>query len=103
MTKLFIGGFPLDMTELEIVQMVAFYVEVSTIKIIRDKKTKICKGYAFLETADPAGAEQAIAALNGTLVAGRELRLSIVAAEPAAPVPFVTKAKRPRMLRNERI
>ncbi|MGF7082801.1 RNA recognition motif domain-containing protein [Mucilaginibacter sp. UYCu711] len=101
LTKLFIGGFPLDMTELEIVQLVALYAEVRTIKVVRDKKTKICKGYAFLETADQSGAELAIATLDGTLVAGRELRLSIVAAEEAAATPVIvrTRSKRPRVQR----
>ena len=78
MVKLFIGGFPLDMTELEIVQRVALYADVQTIKIVRDKKTKVCKGYAFLEVTDRAGAEQAMDALNGTQIAGRDLLLNIV-------------------------
>ncbi|MCC8423473.1 RNA-binding protein [Mucilaginibacter sp. UR6-11] len=81
MIKLFVGGFPLDITELELVQLVAMHADVRTIKIVRDKKTKICKGYAFLEIADRAGAEQAIAALNRTTLAGRKLRLSIVEEE----------------------
>jgi RNA recognition motif-containing protein len=97
MIKLFLGGFPLDMTELEIVQQVAFYAEVRTIKIVRDKKTKICKGYAFLEIADLAGAEQAIAALNGTKLAGRALRLNMVASEQPEPSSMIIKTKRPRL------
>jgi RNA recognition motif-containing protein len=97
MIKLFIGGFPLDMSELEIVQLVALYAEVSTIKIVRDKKTKICKGYAFLELTDRAGAERAIEALNGTLLSGRELRLSIVEENAVKSAPIVSKPKRPRV------
>lgn len=97
MIKLFVGGFPLDMTELEIVQIIAPYADVVTIKIVRDKKTKICKGYAFLEIADRAGAEQAIIELDGTPLAGRELRLSIVETTPTGNV---VKQKRPRIYRN---
>jgi RNA recognition motif-containing protein len=102
MTKLFIGGFPLEMTELEIVQLVAFHADVQTIKIVRDKKTKICKGYAFLEVSDLEGAEVAIAALDGKQVAGRELRLNIVTEEEAELEPMVAapKVKRPRLERN---
>jgi RNA recognition motif-containing protein len=99
MIKLFIGGFPLDMTELEIVQLVAFHADVQTIKVVRDKKTKICKGYAFLEIADRAGAEQAVIVLNGTKHAGRELRLSIVEDKPAEAV-SAAKSKRPRLQRQ---
>jgi RNA recognition motif-containing protein len=97
MIKLFIGGFPLDMSELEVVQLVAFHADVRTIKIVRDKKTKICKGYAFLEIADRAGAEQAINAVNGTQLAGRELRLNIVEDQPADSKPLVVKTKRLRL------
>lgn len=103
MVKLFIGGFPLDMTELEIVQRVALYADVQTIKVVRDKKTKICKGYAFLEVTDRAGAEQAMAALNGTQIAGRELLLNIVEEQqqsaPPRPKPANKTFKRPRLQR----
>lgn len=101
MVKLFIGGFPLDMTELEIVQRVALHTDVHTIKIVRDKKTKVCKGYAFLEVADRAGAEQAMSALNGTYIAGRELLLNIVEEQPAGrPKPAPKTFKRPRLQRH---
>lgn len=109
MIKLFIGGFPLETNELELVKLVSPYGEVSTIKIVRDKKTNICKGYAFLELTEQHGAEQAIEALDGTTLGGRELTLNIVEekAEPA-PSAYVkirrpdnnnyTKPKRPRRI-----
>lgn len=102
MVKLFIGGFPLDMTELEIVQRVALYTDVLTIKIVRDKKTRVCKGYAFLEVADKAGADQAIEALSGTYIAGRELLLNIVPDQPdgVRPKPAPKTFRRPRLQRN---
>lgn len=101
MVKLFIGGFPLDASEMDIVKLVGPYVDVQTIKIVRDKKTKICKGYAFLEMEDEAGARQAMAALDGTMLSGRELRLNIVD-QNAPPVvkPRSFQPKRPRLHRN---
>ena len=88
MTKLFVGGFPLDMNEIQLVQMVSPYGTVSTIKIVRDKKTGKCKGYAFLEMTDLAGAENAIEALDGTLTANRPLTLNIVPDAPPAKPSF---------------
>lgn len=85
------------MSELEIVQLVAFYAEVSTIKVVRDKKTRICKGYAFLEVKDRAGAEHAIEVLNGRKFEGRELRLSIVEEDEKKSPPVASKPKRPRV------
>jgi RNA recognition motif-containing protein len=83
MTKLFVGGFPLNMKELELVQMISLYGTVSTIKIVRDKRTGKCKGYAFLEMTDRAGAENAIEALNGTVIKDKALSLNIVPDVPA--------------------
>jgi RNA recognition motif-containing protein len=77
MVKLFVGGFPLDMTELDLVKMVNLHGEVSTIKIVRDKKTRICKGYAFLEMKDREGAENTVIALDGTPIGDRVLNVKI--------------------------
>lgn len=77
MVKLFVGGFPLEMTELELVKMIGPHGDVETIKIVRDKKTRICKGYAFLEMKDRTGAENAVIALDGTQIADRVLSVKI--------------------------
>ncbi|MDB5148334.1 MAG: hypothetical protein JWQ57_2354 [Mucilaginibacter sp.] len=77
MVKLFVGGFPLEMTELELVKMIGPHGDVETIKIVRDKKTRICKGYAFLEMKDRIGAENAVIALDGTPIADRVLSVKI--------------------------
>jgi len=77
MIKLFVGGFPLDITELELVMLISPYGDVSTIKIVRDKKTGNCKGYAFLEMKDKEGAERAVEALDGTAIGDRILNVKI--------------------------
>lgn len=77
MVKLFVGGFPLEMTELELVKMIGPHGDVETIKIVRDKKTRVCKGYAFLEMKDRTGAENAVIALDGTQIADRVLSVKI--------------------------
>ncbi|MCO5934942.1 RNA-binding protein [Mucilaginibacter sp. RB4R14] len=111
MTKIFIGGFPLDITELELVQLISWHGSVSTIKIVRDKKTRICKGYAFVEMEDRIGAENAVIALDGTMLQGRELTLNITEdqpvkkapsprpyTKPSAPADTADRPKRPRRL-----
>jgi RNA recognition motif-containing protein len=84
MVKLFVGGFPLEMDELELVKLIAIHGDVVTIKIVRDKKTKICKGYAFVEMKDKQNAEQVKEALNETILDGRALTINIVEEKPAA-------------------
>jgi len=83
MTKIFLGGFPLDTNELEIVQLVSLYGHVETIKIVRDKQTRRCKGYAFLEMKDRAAADAVIDALDGAMMGDRELKVSIAPDKPA--------------------
>ncbi|MGF7039292.1 RNA recognition motif domain-containing protein [Mucilaginibacter lappiensis] len=87
MVKLFVGGFPLDMTELDLVRLIGPHGDVSTIKIVRDKKTRICKGYAFLEMKDRAGAENAVIALDGTPMGDRVLSVNINEEKPASQAP----------------
>lgn len=77
MVKLFVGGFPLDIQEIELAQLFAPHGDISTVKIVRDKKTRKCKGYAFIEMNDRAGAESSVKALNGTMMNGKALTVNI--------------------------
>jgi RNA recognition motif-containing protein len=54
---------------------------------VREKHTRKCKGYAFIETPGFNDAKQIIKALNGTMLGERALTISIVA-EPEV----ITKA-----------
>jgi RNA recognition motif-containing protein len=85
MVKLFVSGFPLDMDEIELVKMFSLHGDVKTIKLVKDKKTRICKGYGFIEMADMAAAENVIAALNGEPMGDRKLTINIRPDEPEAP------------------
>lgn len=71
MTNLFVGGFPRDMTEVDLAKLFMTFGDVSTIKIVRHHETRICKGYAFIEMRSADGAQRAIAALDNTPVGGR--------------------------------
>ncbi len=77
LVKLFVGGFPLDIDELELAKLFAPHGDISTIKIVRDKRTRICKGYAFIEMNDRKGAEAAVQALDGTEMNGKPLTVNI--------------------------
>lgn len=65
MVKLFVGGLPPDIEEIELVQLLAIYGEVLTVKIVRDRITKNCKGYGFLEMANIEAAENVIRIMDG--------------------------------------
>lgn len=107
-TKLFIGGFPLATDEMAIAQLVGPYVDVLTLKLVRDKITRKSKGYAFVEVASREAAELAVEALHGKMMGDRELMVSIREEEPVKPAPVYqklargsdpVKKKRPRLSR----
>lgn len=77
MTKLFVGGFPLDIKEIELAQLIAPYGDILTLKMVRDKKTNVCKGYAFVEMKDRDGAERAAIELDGTFLKRKQLRVNL--------------------------
>jgi RNA recognition motif-containing protein len=93
MIKLFIVGFPRDMEEIELVEMFSAYGTVHTITIITDKFTGKSLGYGFIMMTDQAGADRAIAAMDGAEIDGRQISVRVavdkrVPAEKAyAPAP----------------
>ncbi len=57
----------------DLVQLFSAYGEVSFSAVVRDSKTGRSKGRAFIEMPYEAQAEQAISALNGTALDGKEM------------------------------
>ena len=94
--KLFVSGFPLDIEEIELVKMFSLHGDVKTIKLVRDKKTRVCKGYGFIEMADEASAENAIAALDGQPMGDRSLTVKIRPDEPVVVAPARPVYRKPQ-------
>jgi RNA recognition motif-containing protein len=88
MTKVYVGGFKHSLDEIELAKLFMPFGQVSTIKMVRDKKTRISKGCAFIEMVDQAAAEAATESLNGRQIGNRQLKVSIpeVAADKPAGV-----------------
>ncbi len=55
----------------------AEYGEVSSAKVIMDKYTNRSKGFGFVEMPDDAGAQKAIADLDGGMVEGRAIKVMV--------------------------
>jgi RNA recognition motif-containing protein len=77
MTKVYVGGFKHSLDEMELAKLFMPFGQVSTIKMVRDKKTRLSKGCAFIEMVDSAAAEAAVESLNGRQIGTRELKVSI--------------------------
>ena len=53
------------------------YGEVTSAKVITDKFTNRSRGFGFVEMSDNAAAEKAIKELNGAVVEGRSISVTV--------------------------
>lgn len=83
MTKLYVGNLPFKMTQRDLEQLFAEYGPVTSAAIISDRATGRSKGFGFVELDSDDKAQQAIQALNGAAVDGRNLVVSV--ARPMEP------------------
>jgi RNA recognition motif-containing protein len=72
---IYVGNVSYTLSEDEISRIFEVMGKVESIKLIRDKRTGKSKGYCFLEMPDKKEALEAINALDGKEVAGRNLRV----------------------------
>lgn len=75
---IFIGGLNYDLTEGDIICVFSQYGEVVNINLVRDRKTGVSKGFAFLCYEDQRSTVLATDNLNGIRVAGRIIRVDHV-------------------------
>jgi len=66
----------------DLIAMFSVYGEVSYAAVVRDKKSGRSKGNAFLEMPHEAEGEQAIFALNHSLVDGMEITVQEIIYKP---------------------
>lgn len=74
--NIYVGNLSYNVTGEELKAAFAQYGEISNVNIITDKATGQSKGFAFVEMPNDAQAEEAIAALNETPLAGRKMRIN---------------------------
>jgi len=68
-----VGGLPYTTTQEAVRELFEGVGEVSTVRLIMDRETGQSKGFAFVDMADDASAQEAIAQLNGSQFGGRSL------------------------------
>ena len=80
--KIFVGGLPSDIDDVDLKEMFELYGEVSSAKIILDKETGRSRGFGFVDMPDSAEARQTIELLDGVGMKGK--KLSVKEAETQA-------------------
>ena len=69
--NIYVGNISWGLNDQDLENLFAEHGTVTSAKIITDRMTNRSRGFGFVEMSD--GAEEAIEALNGTEVDGREL------------------------------
>jgi RNA recognition motif-containing protein len=73
--RIYVGNLPFSATEDEIRDLFSAHGTVESVRVITDRETGRPRGFAFVEM-DDAGADAAIAALEGVDMGGRSLRVN---------------------------
>ncbi len=75
-TKLFVGNLSFDTTENDLQDLFASAGPVSEVNLVMDRMTNRSRGFAFVTMATPEAAQEAIKALSGKSIGGRELTVN---------------------------
>jgi RNA recognition motif-containing protein len=76
MKNIFVGNLSFGATEDSLRSLFAAYGTVSRANIVTDRDTGQPRGFGFVEMANDAEGDKAIAALNGTDLDGRTLNVN---------------------------
>ena len=74
--KLYVGNLSYDVDSSELEQLFGQHGQVQSAQVINDRDTGRSKGFGFVEMANDAEADAAIAALNGQQHNGRALTVN---------------------------
>ena len=76
MKNLYVGNLPHSTTEAELRGVFEAHGAVEKVSLVTDRETGRSRGFAFVEMTDAGEAEKAIAALNGSELGGRALKIN---------------------------
>ena len=75
-SKIYVGNLPFSSTEDELRDVFGQHGDVESVAVITDRDTGRPRGFAFVEMADAGSAANAIKALDGSELGGRNLRVN---------------------------
>jgi RNA recognition motif-containing protein len=74
--KIYVGNLPFQVTEADLTDLFSQVGNVESAQIITDRQTGRSKGFGFVQMADDASFEKAIAEFNGKDFNGRKLTVN---------------------------
>ena len=80
--KLYVGNLSYETTEDTLREAFSNYGHVVSVRIMRDRYTEQSKGFAFVEMGTEIQGERGIGGMNGKMLDGRRLRVSVAVDKP---------------------
>lgn len=77
MTKLFVGGIPADLEDVELEEIFRDFGTVISVNIVRDKRTKASRRFGFVDMASSEDARRAIDLLHTGSIDGQEISVKL--------------------------
>ena len=74
--KLYVGNLPYSATEDSLREAFSANGTVDSVTVITDRDTGQSKGFGFVEMSSDSEAQQAMEALNGTTLDGRQIKVN---------------------------
>ena len=72
-SKIYVGNLPWRATDAQLTQLFGQYGEVTDARIVTDRETGRSRGFGFVTMSDATAAQNAIRAMNGYSLEGRNL------------------------------
>ncbi len=75
--NMYVSNLSFNVQDEDLREFFTEYGEVTSAKVITDRETGRSRGFGFVEMSDDAAAEKAMAELNGGMVEGRAISVTI--------------------------
>ena len=85
MKNIYVGNISFQTTEQDLDAAFSAYGQVDRVQIVKDRESGQSRGFAFVEMANNADADKAMAALNGAELSGRTLTVNEARPREARP------------------
>lgn len=76
--EIYVGQLPYNVSEDELKELFKEFGEIASINLIMDRFSGRSKGFGFIDMPSNSEADQAIKALNKTMLKGREIKVNQV-------------------------
>ncbi len=74
--KIYVGNLPFSSTQEDLEELFGRHGTVASVSVITDRETGRPRGFAFVEMESESDADDAIRALDGSNLGGRDIRVN---------------------------